>query len=297
MRSAARRGVRGPRARPSSSASPPSGWRCLLQSLQLVAQGKFEEARPLRERAFEEAPATAGNHRRQAVRLDRRRRLPSRADARGDHQRQVLLDPVRAAARDPDRKADRPARLAWMPGAHLRERRREVALIPTRYPGSEPAADPSIVMARSTEWSEPAPTLTSGSASACWPPTRANSRSWTSARSKLGRAVRLCRRLIHGGAHAKRAPAAVAARSADRRRAGQRQESRDKRILSPSRLRECVRRDLTWLLNTTNLAALQDLSEQPEVAALGAELRHARLRGPDRLQRRRPRDGAAHAAG
>ncbi len=43
------------------------------------------------------------------------------------------------------------------------------------------------------------------------------------------------------------------------------QESRDKRILSPSKLRECVRRDLTWLLNTTHLAALQDLSEQPEV--------------------------------
>jgi type VI secretion system protein ImpF len=45
----------------------------------------------------------------------------------------------------------------------------------------------------------------------------------------------------------------------------QRQESRDKRILSPARLRECVRRDLTWLLNTTHLAALQDLTEQPEV--------------------------------
>src|SRR5438552_12584231 len=45
----------------------------------------------------------------------------------------------------------------------------------------------------------------------------------------------------------------------------ERQESRDKRILSPARLRECVRRDLTWLLNTTHLAALQDLTEQPEV--------------------------------
>jgi type VI secretion system protein ImpF len=45
----------------------------------------------------------------------------------------------------------------------------------------------------------------------------------------------------------------------------QRQESRDKRIISPARLRECVRRDLTWLLNTTHLAALQDLTEEPEV--------------------------------
>src|SRR4029077_6169820 len=45
----------------------------------------------------------------------------------------------------------------------------------------------------------------------------------------------------------------------------QRQESRDKRVLSPARLRECVRRDLSWLLNTTNLAALQDLDAHPEV--------------------------------
>jgi len=44
------------------------------------------------------------------------------------------------------------------------------------------------------------------------------------------------------------------------------QESRDKRVLSPARLRECVRRDLTWLLNTTHLAALEDLDAHPEVA-------------------------------
>jgi type VI secretion system protein ImpF len=38
-----------------------------------------------------------------------------------------------------------------------------------------------------------------------------------------------------------------------------RQESRDKRILSPSRLRESVRRDLTWLFNTPNLSTVDDL--------------------------------------
>jgi len=43
------------------------------------------------------------------------------------------------------------------------------------------------------------------------------------------------------------------------------QESRDKRVLSPARLRECVRRDLTWLLNTTHLAALEDLEAHPDV--------------------------------
>jgi type VI secretion system protein ImpF len=46
----------------------------------------------------------------------------------------------------------------------------------------------------------------------------------------------------------------------------QRQESREKRILSPSRLRESVRRDLTWLFNTPNLATVMDLSPFPQVA-------------------------------
>jgi len=44
------------------------------------------------------------------------------------------------------------------------------------------------------------------------------------------------------------------------------QESRDRRVISPARLRECVRRDLTWLCNTTNLSTLHDLGAYPEVA-------------------------------
>jgi type VI secretion system protein ImpF len=43
-------------------------------------------------------------------------------------------------------------------------------------------------------------------------------------------------------------------------------ESRDARVLSPSRLRDSVRRDLAWLLNTTHLQATQDLDEHPLVA-------------------------------
>src|SRR4029077_12356539 len=42
-------------------------------------------------------------------------------------------------------------------------------------------------------------------------------------------------------------------------------EPADKRVLSPYRLKESVRRDLTWLFNTTNLAALQELDDYPEV--------------------------------
>lgn len=44
-----------------------------------------------------------------------------------------------------------------------------------------------------------------------------------------------------------------------------RQESRDKRVLSPARLRECVRRDLTWLFNTTSLSVMESLETAPEV--------------------------------
>lgn len=42
-------------------------------------------------------------------------------------------------------------------------------------------------------------------------------------------------------------------------------ESRDKRVLSPYRLRESVRRDLSWLFNTTNLASVVDLEKHPQV--------------------------------
>ena len=39
-----------------------------------------------------------------------------------------------------------------------------------------------------------------------------------------------------------------------------------KHMISMRRLRECVQRDLSWLLNTGNLAVVQDLSRYPLVA-------------------------------
>ena len=44
------------------------------------------------------------------------------------------------------------------------------------------------------------------------------------------------------------------------------QESRDRRVLSMRRLRQCVLRDLEWLLNSGNLAATEDLDDYPLVA-------------------------------
>jgi type VI secretion system protein ImpF len=43
-------------------------------------------------------------------------------------------------------------------------------------------------------------------------------------------------------------------------------EGRDRRVISLDRLRECVLRDLSWLLNTGRLEQLQSLEEYPEVA-------------------------------
>jgi type VI secretion system protein ImpF len=44
------------------------------------------------------------------------------------------------------------------------------------------------------------------------------------------------------------------------------QESRERRVLSLRKLREGVLRDLSWLLNASNLASTVDLDSYPEVA-------------------------------
>lgn len=48
--------------------------------------------------------------------------------------------------------------------------------------------------------------------------------------------------------------------------AGKQEESREKRVISANRLRECVTRDISWLLNTVNLCVDEDLLPYPEVA-------------------------------
>ena len=47
---------------------------------------------------------------------------------------------------------------------------------------------------------------------------------------------------------------------------GNTQESRERRVLSPQKLRELVRRDLGWLFNAINLASVEDLTAYPQVA-------------------------------
>ncbi len=48
---------------------------------------------------------------------------------------------------------------------------------------------------------------------------------------------------------------------------GSEKEAREKRVLTSSQLRDAVKRDLAWLLNTTHLETVQDLDEYPAVRA------------------------------
>lgn len=46
-----------------------------------------------------------------------------------------------------------------------------------------------------------------------------------------------------------------------------REEGRDARVIGAQRLRECVIRDLSWLLNCTHAEATQPLDDSPRIAA------------------------------
>lgn len=162
---------------------PPAWVALLLQSLRLTAEGLHNEAGPLRDEAFEAAPALAGQ-----IRLAGPAPSGSAAeghavgDSDGDECASesftwiadadsrlgplceaiingnyfwVPLDRVRQITLE--RPADlrdviwMPAEFRWTNGGEA------VALLPTRYPGSAEHADPQIRLARKTEWQEPAP--------------------------------------------------------------------------------------------------------------------------------------------
>ena len=113
-------------ARRCCSASRPAGWRCWSRRCASRPKAKRAHAQALRAEAFERGRADRGQARRRAVRLDRRRRLAPRADARGDRQRPLLLDPVRLdRAASGSKRPSGPARPGLDAGlAHARQRRR-----------------------------------------------------------------------------------------------------------------------------------------------------------------------------
>jgi type VI secretion system protein ImpE len=134
----------------------PAQWAALLvQALVLGAQGHDDEADSLHAQAFEQAPACSGK-------IDGQ---PFAWVADAD----VRLGPVLEAIVDgkyywipfsnlQSINIEKPADLrdlAWSPGyLTLTNGGQVVALIPSRYPGSESSSDPAIRMARKTDWKE-----------------------------------------------------------------------------------------------------------------------------------------------
>ncbi len=134
----------------------PAQWAALLvQALALAAQGRDAEADVLHAQAFEQAPASSGKVDQQP--------FAWLADA------DVRLGPILEAIVDGkyywiplcnlrSMVIEKPADLrdlAWIPAyLTLTNGGQVVALIPSRYPGSENSSDPAIRMARKTDWCE-----------------------------------------------------------------------------------------------------------------------------------------------
>jgi type VI secretion system protein ImpE len=132
----------------------PARWAALLvQSLMVAAQGRTAEADKLHGEAFELAPTSTGKIDNQpfAWLADADTRLGPVLEAIVDGKYYWIPFANLSAI-----KIEKPADLrdlAWIPAyLTLANGGEVVALLPTRYPGSEASADPAIRMARKTEW-------------------------------------------------------------------------------------------------------------------------------------------------
>jgi type VI secretion system protein ImpE len=134
----------------------PDQWLALLiESLLLAGRGERAQSGELRARAFEDAPTTAGD-------IDGR---PFAWIADADSRLGPVLEAIINGryywlpyARLAKVEIEPPADLrdvVWMPAKLQFENGGEsVALIPTRYPGSQASADGLIALARKTVWEE-----------------------------------------------------------------------------------------------------------------------------------------------
>lgn len=134
----------------------PEQWLALLiESLLLGGQGNQAQSADLRSQAFAEAPETAGqiDGRPFAWIADADSRLGPVLEAviNGRYYWVPFSRMTRIVLEAPEDLRD----LVWMP-AHLEFENggEAVALIPTRYTGSESAADGTIALARKTLWSD-----------------------------------------------------------------------------------------------------------------------------------------------
>jgi type VI secretion system protein ImpE len=137
----------------------PEQWLALLiESLLLAGRGEHERSQQLRSKAFDEAPPSQGE-------IDGRPfSWISDADSRLGPVLEAVINGryywvpfsrlIKVQIEPPEDLRD----MVWMP-AHLQFENggESVALIPTRYPGSETSEDGLIALARKTVWEEMAP--------------------------------------------------------------------------------------------------------------------------------------------
>lgn len=134
----------------------PEQWVALLmEALRLNTQDKPAEAESLRERALDAAPAISGSINEQAFEwlADADPRLGPVIEAiiNGRYYWVPAANIRRVELEAPADLRDlvwMPAQFTWTNGGQT------VALIPTRYPGSESSADNLVRMARKTDWTE-----------------------------------------------------------------------------------------------------------------------------------------------
>ncbi|MEA3277953.1 MAG: type VI secretion system accessory protein TagJ [Pseudomonadota bacterium] len=134
----------------------PAPWvALLLEALRFASEGRVEQSQGLRSEAFEQAPATGGTIDGAAFSWisDADQRLGPLLEAiiNGRYY-WVPFQHIRAlVVEEPTDLRD----LVWAP-AHITwaNAGETVALIPSRYPGSESSDDPRIQMARRTDWVE-----------------------------------------------------------------------------------------------------------------------------------------------
>jgi type VI secretion system protein ImpE len=132
----------------------PQEWVALMtEALRLTAEGKIGESQEIRNRAFEEAPATSGTIDGTAFSwiADADTRLGPILEAIiNGHYYWVPIHQIRTInIEEPADLRD----LVWMPAYFTWSNGGEsVGLIPTRYPETETSNDQSLLMSRKTEW-------------------------------------------------------------------------------------------------------------------------------------------------
>ena len=127
----------------------------LMQANGHVARGEFAAAQPLREKAFEAAPASAGSLNGQPF------EWIADADSRLGPILEVILEgkyfwiPFNRIKKIVMEKPSDLRDLVWMPAVFVWTNGGEAAgHIPTRYPGTETSADNQLRLARRTDWQE-----------------------------------------------------------------------------------------------------------------------------------------------